>query len=214
MQEITSLNTDCRQRLRSRGICVIVPTFNNAGTILDVVTRTHAMCHDVIVVNDGCTDSTPQILSAVEGITVVTLPRNSGKGCALKAGFRKAIEMGFAYAITLDADGQHFPEDIPLLLEANIKHPDALIVGERKDLEKQSRLLDQSQILIETPYRNDALFADMLAGLAGDTRLCVAADITLPTQYIRTDTVAGWRRKPAEIGKRPCVFILLAARPR
>ena len=83
-----------------------------------------------------------------------------------------------------------------------------------KDLEKQSRLLDQSQILIETPYRNDALFADMLAGLAGDTRLCVAADITLPTQYIRTDTVAGWRRKPAEIGKRPCVFILLAARPR
>ena len=139
MQEITSLNTDCRQRLRSRGICVIVPTFNNAGTILDVVTRTHAMCHDVIVVNDGCTDSTPQILSAVEGITVVTLPRNSGKGCALKAGFRKAIKMGFAYAITLDADGQHFPEDIPLLLEANIKHPDALIVGERKDLEKQSR---------------------------------------------------------------------------
>lgn len=83
-----------------------------------------------------------------------------------------------------------------------------------KDLEKQSRLLDQSQILIETPYRNDALFADMLAGLAGDTRLCVAADITLPTQYIRTDTVAGWRCKPAEIGKRPCVFILLAARPR
>ena len=83
-----------------------------------------------------------------------------------------------------------------------------------KDLEKQSRLLDQSQILIETPYRNDALFADMLAGLSGDTRLCVAADITLPTQYIRTDTVTGWRRKPAEIGKRPCVFILLAARPR
>ncbi len=80
-----------------------------------------------------------------------------------------------------------------------------------KELEKQSRSLQQSQILIETPYRNDALFADLLQGLSPATRLCVAADITLPTQYIRTDTVASWRKAPATIGKRPCVFILLAS---
>jgi 16S rRNA (cytidine1402-2'-O)-methyltransferase len=79
-----------------------------------------------------------------------------------------------------------------------------------RELEKQSRTLNQSQILIETPYRNDALFADMLQGLSPTTQLCVAADITLPTQYIRTQTVAAWRKTPATIGKRPCVFILLA----
>ena len=80
-----------------------------------------------------------------------------------------------------------------------------------KGLEKQSRSLSQSQILIETPYRNDALLADLLRELAPETRLCVAADLTLPTQYLRTDTVAGWRKAPAAIGKRPCVFILLAS---
>ena len=80
-----------------------------------------------------------------------------------------------------------------------------------RELEKQSRALNQSQILIETPYRNDALFADLLQGLSLTTRLCVAADLTLPTQYLRTDTVAGWLKAPATIGKRPCVFILLAS---
>ena len=79
-----------------------------------------------------------------------------------------------------------------------------------KGLEKQSHSLNQSQILIETPYRNDALLADLLRELAPETRLCVAADLTLPTQYIRTDTVAGWRKTPVTVGKRPCVFILLA----
>ena len=79
-----------------------------------------------------------------------------------------------------------------------------------KDLEKQSRSLHQSQILIETPYRNDALLSDMLQTLSPATRLCVAADLTLPTESIRSMTVAEWRRAPAGIGKRPCVFIILA----
>ena len=79
-----------------------------------------------------------------------------------------------------------------------------------KALEKQSRALNQSQILIETPYRNDALLADLLQGLSPATRLCIAADLTLPTQFIRTDTIEGWRKTPAVVGKRPCVFILLA----
>lgn len=78
-----------------------------------------------------------------------------------------------------------------------------------KDLEKLSARLNQSEIIIETPYRNDALFADMLQILSGTTRICVAADITLPTQFIRTDTVAGWKKAGLTIGKRPCVFIIL-----
>ena len=77
-------------------------------------------------------------------------------------------------------------------------------------LEKQSAAARRSQIIIETPYRNDALLADMLQMLSPRTRICVAADITLPTQFIRTDSVAGWRSHVPAIGKRPCVFIILA----
>ena len=79
-----------------------------------------------------------------------------------------------------------------------------------RSLEKQSRAASRSEIIIETPYRNDALFADMLQNLSPDTRICVAADISLPTQYIRTARVEQWRKTPITIGKRPCVFIILA----
>ena len=78
-------------------------------------------------------------------------------------------------------------------------------------IEKQSAAHRQSQIFIETPYRNDQMMADLLAICQPGTRICVAADITLPTEYIRTRTVAGWRQEGGcSIGKRPCVFILLA----
>lgn len=79
-----------------------------------------------------------------------------------------------------------------------------------KALEKQSAAARRSQIIIETPYRNDTLLADMLQTLSPRTLICVAADITLPTQFIRTDSVAGWRSHVPVIGKRPCVFIILA----
>lgn len=79
-----------------------------------------------------------------------------------------------------------------------------------KALEKQSAAARRSQIIIETPYRNDSLLADMIQTLAPRTRLCIAADITLPSQYIRTDSIAGWRGHVPVIGKRPCVFIILA----
>ena len=129
-----------KQSLRSRGICVIIPTYNNAGTIASVTERAMAQCLDVIVVCDGCTDGTVGILESLpERPILVELKKNSGKGTALKEGFRKALEMGFAYAITLAGDGQHFPEDIPLMLEANRKHPGALIVGQRKYLKDMPR---------------------------------------------------------------------------
>ena len=77
-------------------------------------------------------------------------------------------------------------------------------------LEKQSAALHQTQILIETPYRNDALFADLLQCLGGRTQLCVAADITCPDAFIQTRTVAAWKAAPVTIGKRPCVFVFLS----
>lgn len=82
-----------------------------------------------------------------------------------------------------------------------------------KAIERDSRQLHQSQIFIETPYRNDALLKDLLQFLQPQTRLTVAADITLPDKYIRTRTVEEWRSKTGTtetIGKRPCVFIILA----
>ena len=118
--------------LRARGICVIIPTYNNGTTIGKVVRDTLEYCDDVIVVNDGCTDDTAQTLSEMEGITIVSYAQNRGKGYALKQGFRKALQMGFAYAITLDGDGQHYPEDIALFLKANQEHPGCLIIGSRQ----------------------------------------------------------------------------------
>ena len=79
-----------------------------------------------------------------------------------------------------------------------------------KEMEHQSKLLNQSQIFIETPYRSDTLLADFVQHLQPSTQLCVAADLTLPTQYIRTRSIAQWRRDRIVIGRRPCVFIILA----
>jgi glycosyltransferase involved in cell wall biosynthesis len=98
-----------RQLLHDRGICVVIPTYNNDGTIAAVVKETLEECSDVIVVNDGSTDKTSSILQSIEGITIVEYAKNQGKGYALKCGFRRALEMGFSYAITLDGDGQHYP---------------------------------------------------------------------------------------------------------
>ena len=121
-----------RQQLHDRGICVIIPTFNNAGTIAAVVGDALIECKDVIVVNDGSTDNTSTILHAINGITLVEYEKNRGKGYALKTGFKRALQMGFAYAITLDGDGQHYPSDIQAFLKANQQHPGALIIGSRQ----------------------------------------------------------------------------------
>jgi 16S rRNA (cytidine1402-2'-O)-methyltransferase len=79
-----------------------------------------------------------------------------------------------------------------------------------KALEARSRRERETEIFIETPYRNDALFAALLEGCAPATRLCVAADLTLATESIHTRTMAQWRRERSAIGKRPAVFLLLA----
>lgn len=77
-------------------------------------------------------------------------------------------------------------------------------------LEQRSRREDETEVFIETPYRNDALLAALLETCAPTTRLCVASDLTLPTEAVSTRPVAEWRRRTVEIGKRPTVFLLLA----
>jgi len=82
-----------------------------------------------------------------------------------------------------------------------------------RKLERQSAQARQSQILIETPYRNDTLLADMLQYLSGNTLLSIAANLTCEDQFIETRTVAQWKAAPVTIGRRPCVFVILSQNP-
>ena len=104
-ETITNDKERQKQSLHDRGICVVIPTYNNDRTIAKVVSDTLKECRDIIVVDDGSTDDTSNILHTIEGITLVEYNKNRGKGYALKCGFKRAIQMGFSYAITLDADG-------------------------------------------------------------------------------------------------------------
>lgn len=80
-----------------------------------------------------------------------------------------------------------------------------------KDLEKRSAELNQSQLFMETPYRNEKLFGELLQMLRKDTRLCVAADLTLKTEYVRTQRVADWKGQAPDLNKRPAIFIMQAS---
>ncbi|HEX9980500.1 MAG TPA: DUF2062 domain-containing protein [Flavobacterium sp.] len=116
---------------REKKVCVIVPTYNNGRTLQRVVRSVLEIVSDLIIVNDGSTDKTPEILAGFPQVTTITFARNSGKGMALRAGFQKALELGFDYAITIDSDGQHFPADIPIFLKALQQDGDALLIGSR-----------------------------------------------------------------------------------
>ena len=113
-----------------RKICVIIPTYNNAGTIKQVIEDVLRFCHHVIVVNDGSTDHTSEILHHLSlPIEIISYQKNKGKGHALVEGFRFAIHQGFTHAITIDADGQHFAEDIPCLISGLERCGNGIIVG-------------------------------------------------------------------------------------
>ena len=106
--------------------CVLIPCYNHSATV-GVVTRA-ALAHcPVIVVDDGSTEALPELPDC----NVLRLSQNSGKAAALRAGFQRAIELGFTHAITMDADGQHFAEDLPKFLTAAQTQPDAYLVGVR-----------------------------------------------------------------------------------
>ncbi len=118
-------------RFRELNACAIIPTFNNQGTLANVINDVKDFTDQIIVVNDGSTDSTSQILSAFKGIDIIEYTPNKGKGFAIRAGFKRALEMGYDYAITIDADGQHYADDLPFFLQKIQEHPDSLIIGSR-----------------------------------------------------------------------------------
>ena len=122
--------------------CVIIPTYNNQKTLSRVINSVLEHTSDIIIVNDGSTDTTFDILNSNSNLTQIHFPKNIGKGMALRKGFQKAISLGYDYAITIDSDGQHFPSDIPLFINEIANNGDALLIGSRnmthEDIPKKS----------------------------------------------------------------------------
>ncbi|MBU8893184.1 MAG: DUF2062 domain-containing protein [Bacteroidales bacterium] len=116
---------------REKKCCVIIPTYNNHQTIEQLINDVLEYTSQVVVVNDGSTDNTKEILSKFNQIDVVSYPKNKGKGYALRKGFRFAWTKAYEYAITIDSDGQHFASDLPNFVEAIDENPNAIIIGNR-----------------------------------------------------------------------------------
>src|SRR6185295_9792503 len=112
-------------------VAVLIPTFNNEQTVGSVINSVLEYSHDIIVVNDGSTDSTAELLQPFQQINLVSYSPNKGKGFALRKGFQRAIDLGYDYVITIDSDGQHFAEDLHKFLYALQDHPAAIIMGVR-----------------------------------------------------------------------------------
>jgi glycosyltransferase involved in cell wall biosynthesis len=111
-------------------ICIIIPAYNSAKTIPQVVAGALKHVPKVIVANDGSEDDTAQAAS-LAGAEVISIDHNQGKGHALELLFQKAIENGYDAVISMDADTQHDPDDIPKFIKAHEKYPEDLIVGSR-----------------------------------------------------------------------------------
>ena len=115
--------------------CAVIPTYNNCKTVCDVAKKTLNYVESVYVVNDGSTDETASLLSDLSvrgnGIKIVTLKENCGKGKALAAGFAAAFADGYSYAVTLDSDGQHFASDIQGMLAKVSDTRPTLVCGVR-----------------------------------------------------------------------------------
>ena len=126
-----SVDISFPERLAALGCAVVIPTYNNAATLARVVEGVKRYARDILVVNDGSTDDTQRALAGLEGIRMISYARNRGKGYALQTGLKEVARQGFRYAITIDADGQHFPEEIAVFAEEIERTPDALLIGAR-----------------------------------------------------------------------------------
>jgi len=166
-------------------VLIVVPAFNEAATIADIVER--ARLHGpVLVVDDGSTDGTGASARAA-GAEVVALGARRGKGAALRRGFAEAARRGVARVVTLDGDGQHEPDEIPRLLKVAVEEPDALVIGGRLAglAETPARVIPVGRL---AALRVAGFFIDWLSGVA------------------LADTQSGFRVYPASL--------LAAVRPR
>ncbi len=119
---------------------IIIPVFNHERQIGEVIRQTLKLGLPIFVVDDGSTDSTAEIIDAIAGITILRHPDNKGKGAAICTGFTAAVAKDCDWALTLDGDGQHNPEDVWALLDAAKKGPKHLIIGRRQGMDEQEHV--------------------------------------------------------------------------
>ncbi|MEQ1793231.1 MAG: glycosyltransferase family 2 protein [Nitrospira sp.] len=110
---------------------VVIPAYNEAHTIRDVAMRARQQCPHVIVVDDGSTDDTAGVLAGLD-VTLLRNEKNLGKAGSLCRGFESALAGGATGVITLDADGQHAPEEIPLFIRQSPDDPTVFLIGARR----------------------------------------------------------------------------------
>lgn len=120
-----------KNTIKELGCVVLIPTYNNEKTLKKVIDSVRQYSPNIMVVNDGSTDSTSHILAQEKDLHIISYTENRGKGYALKTGLREAINLGYKYAITIDSDGQHYAEDIHVFVNEIKENPNALLVGAR-----------------------------------------------------------------------------------
>ena len=112
-----------------------MPTYNNQQSLELVVLDLMGYTNNILIVNDGSTDNTKKILEGFPSLKILHFQENKGKGTALKQGFKVAGKLGYEYAITIDSDGQHYPDDLDIFLSElenrNPNDPEILLVGDR-----------------------------------------------------------------------------------
>jgi glycosyltransferase involved in cell wall biosynthesis len=113
------------------GICVLIPTYNNAKTLGKTIEDVAHFTRNIVIVNDGCTDETEKVIGAYPFLQSISYPDNKGKGWAIRQGFSHAFDLGYDYAITIDSDGQHFAKDLPSFVAKLKSDGPAIIVGAR-----------------------------------------------------------------------------------
>ena len=134
-----------QQNSQIDNFAIVIPAYNEQATIRDIVSRALQQSENVIVVDDGSADNTITELDGL-AITLIKHQTNKGKAASLWNGFQAALQLGVDCIITLDGDGQHAPEDIPLILSKANEFPGDIIIG--------ARLADKSAIPAKRYYAN------------------------------------------------------------
>jgi len=170
-------------------VWALIPAYNAQSSIGEVIDRTREHLPRVIVVNDGSTDKTEEIASARD-VDMISLPSNRGNGYALRQGFSFALRQGCGAVLTLDADGQHDPRDIPAFLKGHELDSGAILIG--------SRMAQADRFPRQRYYSNRtaAFFISMALGQRLDDTQCgfrlypaeTLRSIPLATSHFQTET--------------------------
>jgi glycosyltransferase involved in cell wall biosynthesis len=123
------------QEVATARFCVLVPAYQEEKRIGEVVAGIRRHCPSILVIDDGSTDATAD-RACEAGAEVIRHPVNKGKGAALHTGFQAALQRAYDFVITMDADGQHAPDDIPGFLQACADGRTDVLVGTRMDRAK------------------------------------------------------------------------------